>query len=67
MQPNWVNVYSADQMYKVLLIKEVLSENDIESFIINKRDSIYSFGDIELYVKPEDVIKSLFVIKKSEV
>lgn len=67
MQPNWVNVYSTDQMYKAIIVKGILSENDIDSFILNKRDSTYSFGDIEVYVKPEEVIKSLFIIKKIEI
>jgi len=67
MQPNWILVYSTDQMYKALLMKEMLFEESIEAVIINKKDSIYAlFGDIELYVNPADAVKAIHTIKKSE-
>lgn len=64
MQSDWVLVYSADQMYKALFIKEKLLEEGVGAFIINKRDSVYAFGDIEIYVKPADALKSIYIIKK---
>ena len=66
MQSDWVSVYSTDQMYKALLMKEKLFEENIISFIVNKRDSLYAFGEIELYVKPDDAVKTIHIIKKSE-
>lgn len=66
MQTDWVLVYSTDQMYKALIVKESLSEEDIDSFIINKKDSAYTFGDVELYVRPDDAVRSIHFIKKSE-
>lgn len=50
MQSHWTRVYSTDQMYKAILIKEKLSDEDIQAFILNKKDSLYAFGEIELYV-----------------
>ena len=36
-----------------------LEENGIESIIINKQDSVYNaFGDIELYVNRNDILKA---------
>lgn len=67
MQPGWIRVYSTDQMYKALLMKEKLFEENIAAFIINKRDSLYAFGEIELYVKPDDAVKTIHIIKKSEI
>jgi hypothetical protein len=66
MQSDWVMVYSTDQMYKALFMKERLLEENIGAFIINKRDSAYAFGDVELYVRPEDAVKSIHIIKKAE-
>lgn len=66
MQQDWVLIYSTDQMYKALLMKEKLLEESINAFIINKKDSAYAFGEIELYVKPNDALKSIHLIKKSE-
>ncbi len=63
MDESWEIIYSAGQLYKAELIVEVLQENNIEAIIINKQDSLYLFGDIEIYVKPHDVIKAKHIIK----
>jgi len=36
----------------------MLLENDIESFIVNKQDSSYLIGDIELYVSIDNIMKA---------
>lgn len=66
MSADWVMVYSTDQMYKAMIMKEKLLEENIHAFIINKKDSLYAFGEIEIHVKPDDAVKSIFIIKKSE-
>jgi hypothetical protein len=66
MQSDWVLVYSTDQMYKALFMKERLLEEGIGAFIINKRDSLYAFGDIEIYVNSIDAVKSIYIIKNGE-
>jgi hypothetical protein len=66
MQQDWVKIYSTDQLYKALLMKEKLLEEGIHAFIVNKRDSIYAFGDVDLYVKPDLAVLSIHIIKKSE-
>lgn len=44
----------------------MLSDNDIKAFSINKQDSSYFFGEIDLYVSPDDVIKAKRLIDKFE-
>lgn len=66
MQPDWVMVFSTDQMYKAMIMKEMLLEESVNSIIVNKKDSAYAFGEIELYVNPDDAVKSIHLIKKSE-
>ncbi len=60
---NWVNIYSINKAYLAEMAKEVLEENSIESVIINKQDSVYLFGEIELYVHPDNVIKAKHILK----
>jgi len=45
------------------MAKAILEDNDIEVIVMNKQDSFYLIGDIEVYVKPEDVIRAKFLIK----
>jgi hypothetical protein len=58
---NWQSVYSTDQEYKAMIIINLLEENGIESHSVNKKDSNYLIGQIEIYVKIEDseIAKSL--------
>lgn len=51
-------VYSTGTEYLAELIKQVLFDNNIESFIINRQDSSYHFGDIEVFVKKSDFDKA---------
>ncbi len=64
---DWEIVYSTDKEYKIIIIKEILSENNITSYEINKKDSSYLFGVFELYVRGVNVIKANLLIEKSEV
>jgi len=51
MSTNLVRVYSTGTAYLTELLKQVLFDNEIESFIINHQDSSYLIGDIEVQVK----------------
>ena len=55
MEKGWVNVFTANEEFLVDIAKELLQENNIESVVINHKDSaLASFGDVELYVREED-------------
>ena len=63
---NWIAVYSTDVPYKAEIIKQVLLDNQIAAFVINKRDSFYQFGDIEVCVKQGDVLRAKHALKDIE-
>jgi hypothetical protein len=44
----------------------MLSDHNIHSFIVNKQDSAYKFGDIELYVHRDHVIRAKMLIREFE-
>ena len=62
MDTDWVKIYSTDVHYKAELLKGLLFENDIDAVIVNKKDSSYLFGEIELYVSADNVIKAKHII-----
>jgi len=64
MNNSWQLVYSSPYNYQVELAKAVLSNHDIESVILNQKDSAYLFGEFELYVLPEDVLRAKQIINK---
>ena len=65
MEKDWVIAYESKQEYLADIARTILSDNDIESVIINKKDSIYnSFGDIEVYVNRDNLIKAKQILQK---
>jgi len=53
-------------MYKVEIAQAILAENNINSVIVNKQDSSYFFGEIELHVNPDDAILAKQIINEKE-
>ena len=67
MEDNWVSVFTTDQPYLADIVKQVLQENNIVSVVINKIDSSYSmFGEVEVYVDRDLVIKAKSIIENLE-
>jgi hypothetical protein len=64
MDENWEMVFSSATLYRVEMIKSLLEEENIDSVIINKKDSAYNFGEIELYVKREDILVTKVIINR---
>ena len=60
----WVKIFTSDQPVQIEVAKAALSENNIESVDISKKDSVYMFGDIELYVRLIDEIMAKIIIKQ---
>jgi len=61
---NWKCVYTTDQVYKAEAVKDFLTEENVESVVVNKKDSAYTvFGEVELYVQPEDENIAVELIK----
>jgi hypothetical protein len=62
MSENWEVVYSTNQLYDAEMAKDMLADNEIECVIMNKQDSTYRFGEIEVCVPTVDVLKAKHLI-----
>ena len=66
MEKGWVNIYSTGQLHLAEMAKELLKENQVESVIVDKRDSLYiTIGEVELFVRDLDVMKAKFILEKN--
>lgn len=63
---NWACIFSSSLIHQAELIKDILLNAGIEAVIINKQDSLYIIGEIEVNVAADDVINALQIIKNSE-
>jgi len=63
MEENLKKVFSADKMYKINIIQELLKENNIASIVLNKKGSAFLVGEIELFVNEENEEKANKIIE----
>ena len=65
MEKGWERIYSTDKPHLVSIVREILDENDIESVEVNKKDSVYGFGDIEIFVNEKDAVGARVLIQEN--
>ena len=63
MEKEWVEIYSSPDPLRVEMARQTLEQFEIDSVIINKRDTNYGFGGIELYVHRDFVIRAKQILK----
>lgn len=63
MEKNWVSIFSTDQPYLADIARLVLDENNISSIIMNKKDSFYKIGEVDLYVNRDQALRAKNLIK----
>ncbi|HPK04304.1 MAG TPA: DUF2007 domain-containing protein [Bacteroidales bacterium] len=66
MDEKWTMIFSSSDVIKVEILKGLLAAENIESVIINKKDSAYLFGEAELYVPVEDAFEANQIINSSK-
>jgi len=66
MEENWQLVYTAKYEHNAQIVRAVLEDNEIQAIVLNKKDSAYLFGEVELYVKPDDVIRAKMIINTNQ-
>ena len=66
MDEHWEAIYQCTTAYKAEILKAILEENEIPCVVINKKDSSYLFGEIEIYVKQDNVLNAKQIINRFE-
>jgi len=64
MAGDWVKIHVVSQEYEAEMVKGLLEENEIECVIVNKKDSSYLFGEIEIFVDVENAFLAKQIITK---
>ena len=62
---NWTKIFTSTLPHEIDILQGMLAEANIESVIINKKDSSYLFGDIELYVSSSDAFLAQQLINQN--
>ncbi len=55
MEKNWVKIFTSSDYYRSEIVKQVLTEHQIDTVLLNKQASSHrNFGDIEVYIHQEN-------------
>jgi hypothetical protein len=63
VEKDWVKIFETPDELNVEIARQVLEDNGIEAVVFNKKDRAYLFGEMELYVNRDSVIKAKVIIK----
>ncbi|MBP3944208.1 DUF2007 domain-containing protein [Sphingobacteriaceae bacterium WQ 2009] len=64
MEKNWIKIATYSNALEVEIVRQMLEVNEIAAVVINKQDSSYLFGKIELYVAEQDVLTAKQLIEQ---
>jgi hypothetical protein len=62
----WTCVYTTSVLLEAELIRGMLEENQITAFLINKQDSAYLFGEIEVHVHTTNAFSAVQLINNRD-
>ena len=60
---NWKCIYQTEKPHRAEIIKSVLEEKGMTAVIVNKKDTSYHFGQLEVHVDRDHASKSLKIIE----
>ncbi|GAA4144015.1 hypothetical protein GCM10022216_26430 [Sphingobacterium kyonggiense] len=60
--PNWVKIRTFTNAVQAEIIKQMLVENNTPAVLMNRQDSSYLFGVIELYVDVDHQVEAAALI-----
>jgi hypothetical protein len=66
MEKNWNKIYTTQNFFTAEMIRQILIDNDIPAVIINKQDSSYRFGLIEVFIHQENEMAAKALIEEFE-
>ena len=66
MNKDWVKIYTSNQFFKSEIVKQVLIDNEVEAVLLNKQDSSYKFGEVEVHIQQADFNKALEIILQND-
>lgn len=50
MEKHWIKLFVTNNLIQAEITKQMLEEHEVPAVVINKQDSSYRFGQVELYV-----------------
>jgi len=62
MNAKWIKIYTSNQFHKSEMVKQILIDNGIEAVLMNKQDTAYKFGEVEVLIPETNYSNALEII-----
>ncbi|MFB2119037.1 DUF2007 domain-containing protein [Parapedobacter sp. 2B3] len=66
MEKHWVKLFTTANPVQAEITKQMLEEHGVSAVIMNKQDSSYRFGQVELYVHESEEVFARGLIAQME-
>ena len=66
MEKNWVKIFTSFNFYQSEIIKQVLTEHQIDAVLLN-RSSHHAYGKTEVYIHKEDFSHAIEIMVLNEI
>jgi hypothetical protein len=66
MDEQWEMIFRCPAPYKAEILRSLLEEENIPAVVVNKKDSSYLFGEMEVYVKRDDILRAKQIVERFE-
>ena len=60
----WQTIYKTENQQRAEMVKSILKEKGFNPVVINKKDSAYLFGLMEVQVNVEEVLEAIRELEK---
>ena len=66
MEKDWQLVCTAKSVIEAEMKRGILESAGLEPIVMNKKDSSYLFGDVEVYVSKEQFDRAVEILKNAD-
>jgi len=61
---SWKRVYETPVTYRAQIVKDLLEEQEIPALVVNKQNSPYLLGNLEVHVPSDYMLKAMHFINE---
>lgn len=68
MESDWVRIFTSANFFQSEMVKQLLTQHEIEAVLMNKRDSAHNtFGQVEVYIHQSAFSQAIEILVLNDV
>lgn len=66
MEQGWIKIYTSHDFFKSEIVRQVLTDNQLDVILMDKQGFPYRIGEVEVYIHPDNFNQAIEIIVKNE-